>query len=127
MHRLILLDQTGSGVPSGPQGRAGIGFRCPPDARPLTLKKAASLWSCQPTERSLQKEVTSPWVPSIPLRRGQTVWLRRVLYRDEEPLEVDVVLTWRRRMQIEESFRDTKSLRWGFPVPSRAAELLRAL
>lgn len=76
---------------------------------------------------------------AIPLQRGQTVWLRRVLYRDEEPVEVNVVLTWRRRMkeawtlvtdlddpphtiityygrrmQIEESFRDTKSVRWGF-------------
>jgi len=76
---------------------------------------------------------------TIPLRRGQILWLRRVLYRDEEPVEVNVVLTWRRRMkeswtlatdleepphtiialhgrrmQIEESFRDTKSVRWGF-------------
>lgn len=75
---------------------------------------------------------------TTPLRRGQTVWLRRVLYRDAEPVEVNVVLTWRhrtkeawilvtdlaapphtiiacygRRMQIEESFRDTKSVRWG--------------
>src|SRR2546428_6214295 len=36
---------------------------------------------------------------AIPLRRGQTVWLRRVLYRDEAPAEVNVVLTWRRRMK----------------------------
>jgi DDE family transposase len=76
---------------------------------------------------------------TIPLQRGQTVWLRHVLYRDQEPVEVNVVLTWRRRMkeswslvtdleeppqriialygrrmQIEETFRDTKSVRWGF-------------
>jgi hypothetical protein len=76
---------------------------------------------------------------TFPLRRGQTLWLEGVEYRDEHPVGVNLVLTWRhrmqerwvlvtdlgdpprqiiayygRRMQIEETFRDTKSVRWGF-------------
>jgi hypothetical protein len=72
-------------------------------------------------------------------RRGQTLGLRQVQYRDERSVDVNLVLTWRHRMkepwllatdleerpaeiigyygsrmQIEESFRDAKSIRWGF-------------
>ena len=36
---------------------------------------------------------------TIPLRWAQTLWLRRVLYGDEAPVEVNVGLTWRRRMK----------------------------
>lgn len=80
-------------------------------------------------------------VNRVPLRRGQTVMFREALYRDEKPVAVHLVLTWRRRMkepwflatdldlpaaqvialygrrmEIEESFRDTKSVRWGFKL-----------
>jgi hypothetical protein len=79
------------------------------------------------------------YLKTFPLRRGQTLWLPGVEYRDEHPVGVNLVLTWRqrmkerwvlvtdlndpprqiiadygRRMQIEETFRDTKSVRWGF-------------
>jgi len=74
-------------------------------------------------------------------RRGQTTHLKRVEYRDEDAVNITMVLTWRhkmkeawllatdlqdkpseiiahygRRMQIEETFRDTKSVRWGFKL-----------
>lgn len=80
-------------------------------------------------------------VNRVPLRRGQTVQFRDVSYRDEQPVPAHLVLTWRRRMkepwylatdldlqaaqviglygrrmQIEESFRDVKSVRWGFKL-----------
>lgn len=80
-------------------------------------------------------------VNRVPLHRGQTVAIRDVLYRDHKPVGVHLVLTWRRRMrepwllvtdlelpaaqviglygrrmQIEESFRDVKSVRWGFKL-----------
>ena len=66
------------------------------------------------------------------------MWFREVQNRDEKPMTVHPVLTWRRRMQesrylvtdldlpasqvvglygrqmqIEESFRDVESVRWG--------------
>jgi hypothetical protein len=78
-------------------------------------------------------------VQQVPLGRGQTHWFREVRYRDRHPVAVNLVLTWRRRMkeawflatdltlpprevialygyrmQIEEAFRDAKSVRWGF-------------
>jgi hypothetical protein len=74
-------------------------------------------------------------------RKGQTQCLRHVEYRDENSVAINMVLTWRhrmkepwllatdledpsgqiigyygRRMQIEESFRDAKSIRWGFKL-----------
>lgn len=80
-------------------------------------------------------------VNQVPLRRGQTVVYRNVLYREHQPVGAHLVLTWRRRMkepwllvtdlelpatqvislygrrmQIEESFRDVKSVRWGFKL-----------
>lgn len=80
-------------------------------------------------------------VNRVPLRRGETVLIREAQYRDEKPVPVQLVLTWRRRMkepwylatdldlpaaqviglygrrmQIEESFRDVKSVRWGFKL-----------
>lgn len=80
-------------------------------------------------------------VKGLALRRGQTLWFREADYRDEDPETVQLVLTWRqrmkepwylatdldlppqqvialygRRMQIEESFRDLKSIRWGFKL-----------
>jgi hypothetical protein len=83
--------------------------------------------------RRLLKELTP--------RKGRTLSLRQVEYRDENSVSINMVLTWRhkmkepwllatdlegrpsdvigcygRRMQIEESFRDTKSVRWGFKL-----------
>jgi DDE family transposase len=80
-------------------------------------------------------------VEEVSLLSGDTQYFPSVRYRDEEPEEVNLVLTrgWRmkepwflatdledrpreiiemygRRMQIEECFRDAKSVRWGFKL-----------
>lgn len=77
----------------------------------------------------------------VSLLSGDTQYFRNVRYRDEQPEEVNLVLTrgwlmkepwflatdladrpreiialYGRRMQIEESFRDAKSVRWGFKL-----------
>lgn len=73
--------------------------------------------------------------------RGETVRIREAQYRDDKPVGAHLALSWRRgmrepwflatdldlpasqivglygrRMQIEESFRDVKSVRWGFKL-----------
>lgn len=78
-------------------------------------------------------------IGEVPLLPGQTRRYGSVRFRDREPVEVNLVLTWQwkmkeawylvsdleltgreiidlygKRMQIEESFRDAKSVRWGF-------------
>jgi len=86
----------------------------------------------------LEHEGLRQRVQQVPLDRGQTRWFREVFYRERQPVAVNLVLTWQRRMkvawllaadlavpprevialygyrrQIEKMFRDAKSLRWG--------------